>query len=92
MSVVKSFKKGILDGRSSTDMCFMVCAPLAGYLDMLGVPVAIVEGNFRGFHHYWLEKPDGTVIDPTCDQFNDKLIKPMPAVYIGPRSIDYMKK
>ena len=85
-NTVLVFRKGLLNGRDSDNCCFMVCAPLQGYLSFLGVQTKLVEGRFLGTHHFWLEKLDGTVIDPTIDQFQKEgsPIK-LPKVYIGPR-------
>ena len=66
-------------------MCFVVCAPLSAYLQFLEVDHELVEGTFRNCHHFWLELPDQTVIDPTADQFELGYKTKMPKVYIGPR-------
>lgn len=69
-------------------MCFAVCAPLQGYLDLLGIQTEMVCGEVMGQEHYWLSLPDGRIIDPTADQFNGQLVK-MPKVYIGLRPVVY---
>ncbi len=38
-----------------------------------------MEGTKEGeWNHFWLQSKDGTVVDPTADQFGG------PAVYVGP--------
>lgn len=68
--------------------CYMVCAPLVGYLGFLGVAgckLAQAEGvscTFGTTNHYWIELRDGRVLDPTADQFND-MGHDFPPVYLG---------
>jgi hypothetical protein len=81
-AVAASFRHGILGKRPARDMCFAVCAPLQSYLSLCGVETRLVEGNFGATNHFWLELPDGTVIDPTADQFPELNL---PATYVGPR-------
>jgi len=49
-------------------------------------PLTDVRG-LPEMNHYWLELPDGQVLDPTADQFNDEdgfeHLRPLPPVYIG---------
>jgi hypothetical protein len=86
--IVSEFRQGILDADSSESKCYMVCAPLAGYLRCVGFEVKLVKGRIDGEDfeagHFWLELPDGRIIDPTADQFSSES-RPMPAVYIGPQ-------
>jgi hypothetical protein len=70
---------------TSDGMCFIVCAPLEGYLNFIGIEARMVDGIVKlpdggEMIHYWLELPDGCVLDPTLDQFGAGL----PAVYLGP--------
>lgn len=85
---VTEFRKGILGSRDSDLMCLAVCSPLQGYLKCLGIETNLVCGTFLGVEHYWLTLTDGTIIDPTQDQFASALF-PMPKVYIGPRTECY---
>lgn len=82
-SNVLSFRKGILGKKSSHKMCFAVCAPLQGFLELMGYQVELVEGEYQNTNHYWLQLPDGNIIDPTADQFQTPTGEPMPKVYIG---------
>jgi hypothetical protein len=87
---VFSFRKGIIGKRSSDLMCFAVCAPLQGYLGMLGYETKLVKGEIDVsadyvIGHYWLALPDGRIIDPTADQFESPTGEKMPEVYIGER-------
>lgn len=73
---------------SSKDRCYMACAPLGGYLNAFGTPCRITEGRVSKHHHYWITLPDGTIVDPTADQFNDHR-RVLPAVYVGPKPAWY---
>ena len=64
-------------------MCFVICAPLQGYLSGLGYETALIEKDFGSCNHVWLSLPDGTIIDPTIDQFSTPDF-PLPKIYIGP--------
>lgn len=93
---------GFLDGiqgdkPTSHKLCFMVCAPLDGYLSFLGVESKMVEGeitvNEQVCQHLWIELPDGRILDPTADQFpllpnaipQLQGMEKMPRVYLGPK-------
>lgn len=80
---VRSFRDGILEGRPSFAMCFMVCSPLVTLLRMHGVECELVESEIvDGVHinHVWIKLSDGRVLDPTVEQFDGD----MPPVYLGP--------
>ena len=83
--VVQSFRDDILggprSGNESRGMCFAVCAPLQGFLCFCGIQSKLVQQQFQYTNHVWLELPDGSIIDPTADQF---LRLRLPPVYIGP--------
>jgi hypothetical protein len=81
------FRESVLDGLDSKAMCFMVCAPLEGLLSMMGVETTLEDGAFADWNHVWLRLPDGRVLDPTADQFNEHLAEPLPAVYLGPATL-----
>lgn len=86
---VTGFRSGILGGRKPNRMCFAVCAPLHSYLSGLGFKTSLIEGivehGDQETDHYWIELPDGRIIDPTASQFNDPSTgNQMPDVYIGP--------
>ena len=86
MKSAVDFREGILAGRSSEGYCFMVCAPLEGYLHFLGIDAEMVEGIVSldndewEIEHCWLCLPDGRVLDPTADQFENY---ELPEVYLG---------
>lgn len=73
IKIAKGFTKGILNGRSTVDMCFIVCSSLAAYLSGAGVECTLTEGCINHceneLHHYWITLKDGRIIDPTADQF-----------------------
>lgn len=66
---VKQFVRGLLGRRKTKGQCFVVCAPLTAYLNVIGHEASLVEGTVSGNHHYWIELADGSIIDPTADQF-----------------------
>lgn len=89
----------------SQGACIDASHMLAVALQGLGYDARVHEAYFRadkkfdvdwvedymeeGFHsHSWVEL-DGQVVDPTADQFNPALDRPMPDVYIGPRAGRY---
>lgn len=94
LRIASGFRDGILSGRSPEDTCFMVCAPLQGYLATLGIQVELLEVNVperitqigAPSNHYVLSLPDGRILDPTADQFP---AMGLPAVYLGPRPDAY---
>ena len=88
---VTEFQSGLLDGRGTTDMCFVVCAALEGYLNFSGRACKVVKGEVNGCNHFWIALPDGRIIDPTADQFPRPNGPPMPKVYIGPLPAWYQK-
>jgi hypothetical protein len=95
LKMVTEFRNGIVGSRttSSKSLCFMVCWPLQTYLEFCGYSCHLVTGEIRTknriHEHCWLQLEDSKIIiDPTADQFNGYVSKPMPKVYIGikPRS------
>jgi hypothetical protein len=87
LRIVREFRRGILGRRCAESMCFAVCAPLQGYLKFSGYTADLREGEVTTdegpVNHYWLELPDGRVLDPTADQFNKYLGLALPAIYLG---------
>lgn len=83
-----AFRNGIVGRRSTRSCCFMVCWPLAPLLRLHGVNVELDEidyledGPAGVANHVWLRLPDGRVIDPTINQFNDGARR-FPKVYLG---------
>ena len=77
--LVRSFRKGILGGRSSALMCAAVCWPLASLLELNGVRCEAVETELEHINHVWIKLADGRALDPTADQFGT-----LPDVYLGP--------
>jgi hypothetical protein len=84
---VSSFRNGILgDRKSSSMMCFMVCAPLATLLELDGIRCRLHESPHLDrpdgiVNHFWIRLADGRVLDPTADQFAELRL---PKVYLGP--------
>ena len=48
----------------------------------------MVTGEFLGADHSWIELSDGTILDPTIDQFSGKF-KKFPKIYLGPKLEQY---
>jgi len=87
LKLVREFRMGIIESRHhSKRMCYMVCAPLAGFLEFCGVKCELVESEIiidsEFFNHFWIRLSDGRVLDPTIDQFNRRGIR-RPPVYLG---------
>ena len=61
-------------------MCFETCYPLQSLLKLSGVTTVMMQGVYENasVNHVWLQCEDGTIIDPTADQFGG------PKVYVGP--------
>ena len=86
--IVSEFRKGIIGDKNSRNYCYMIAAPLEGYLNLIGYQCHLVtQGTVTvddTYHqHVWLELPDHRIIDPTADQFPSPDGKKMPEVYIG---------
>ncbi len=84
--IVENFRDGLLDGKSSASKCFMVSSALAGYLSFAGYSCILTKGEIDGeeeSEHFWLTLPDGTIIDPTADQFKQPGGQDMPSVFVG---------
>lgn len=95
ISYCRSFREGLLGGRSSYLMCAAVCWPLVGLLEMLySVKCEAVESHLGEINHVWIKLADGRALDPTADQFNGILCtaairllgcgsNKLPDVYLG---------
>lgn len=84
LEFAREFRIGILGGRPSRGMCFMVCAPLVTLLQMHGVDCEMIE-TFNGYcNHVWIRLADDRALDPTADQFNELFAVGLPEVYLGP--------
>ena len=96
ISVVKEFTDGLSEGRKAQGMCFMVCAPLSGYLSFLGVENDVMEcevkvGEDAIWQHFYLQLKDGRVLDPTASQFISPITyKRMPDCYLGQKPDWYL--
>lgn len=86
--IVTQFRKGILGKRKTgpKKMCFVVCAPLQGFLHGCGYFTTLVQGDIiidgEVHEHWWLSYKD-LIIDPTASQFLKPDGTEMPEVYIG---------
>lgn len=82
VAAVLAFRSGLLEGRASHGMCGVLCFPLQGYLQAIGIETALMAstpsiGEWKG--HLWLALKDGRALDPTADQYGGD----RPAVYLG---------
>jgi len=80
---VRKFRDSILVGEPPEDWCYLVSAPLQVSLKALGIECALVRGGVYDACHFWIELPDGTIIDATASQFPRPNGREMPFVYIG---------
>lgn len=97
LKICSQFRTGVLGSRGkSHNKCYMVTAPLHAYLKFLKIECELVEGfvtiGEAITNHFWLLLPDGRIIDPTADQFNEVRQKDMPKVYLGEKPDWYMNK
>lgn len=88
LRVVTDYRRGALDGEPPHLRCMMVCAGLQGWLSFANhIETELVDvwlrHDWTEINHVFLRREDGTIIDPTGDQFNDWGAE-MPPVYIGP--------
>lgn len=89
LSIARGFRRGMLSGETPEMKCFMVTAPLLGYLQFMGIRAEMHEGSVwlenanEIWQHFWIKLPDGRILDPTASQFNGKSKRKMPVVYIG---------
>lgn len=92
LDVCSGFRDGILDcaryGGKSDGMCYAVSMALGGYLAWLGFECRLIEGAVGRSNHFWLQHPDGRIIDATADQFSTEK-RPMPKVYLGSKPKHY---
>ena len=90
VKVVSDLRDGMLDGKPSTAMCFVVCYVLVGYLRFTGYECELVQGRVRDYEHFWIKFRDGNVVDPTADQFSQPNGEPMPKTYYGEQPCWYI--
>ena len=83
--MIWKFRRGLLGVRGPHGMCFALCAPLQGWLSAVGIETTLIKALFPEINHVWLQRDDGTIIDPTADQLGLDL----PGVYIGPLPKQY---
>jgi hypothetical protein len=81
IDAAKGFREGIMGKRTDPSrMCFMIAAPLEGWLAWMGLKVRLVETQLEWINHVFIELPDGRVLDPTADQFDELKATP---IYLG---------
>lgn len=94
LKFVTGFRYGILGKNSPNKRCYMVCLPLQGILSFENIEAKLIRGEIRigdtFFEHFWLNLPDGRVLDPTASQFNAPDGSKMPEIYIGEKPEWYL--
>ncbi len=95
IEIATDFREGMLEGKSSTSMCWILSHPLAGFLSFCGIDCgSVVDGNVKqgplSLHHCWIDMRNGIILDPTADQFvSPETNEPMPPVYLGKKPFWY---
>jgi hypothetical protein len=89
--VAREFREGMIGKGSAESMCYMICAPLAGYLHFLGEQAEVIHGSVAGTEHYWIRLASGLILDPTACQFTT-VDRPMPEIYLGTKPRWYREK
>ncbi len=83
--IMKAYKQVLPDYSCKDNNCWLFCKDM---LDILGNPrgwtIKIVGGFYKKQGHYWLQLDDGTIVDPTQEQFGGM------EIYIGPSTSDYV--
>lgn len=92
LHLVRQFRDGILDGEDPEQWCFMVSAPLEGFLSAMGIKCKLVKGQVHTYSHFWIELEDKTIIDATASQFRRPNGREMPIVFIGNKPDWYQVK
>lgn len=92
LHIATEFRAGLLGDRPSSQMCAAISWPLQGYLSMLGVETECVEGWVEYSEHVWLRLSNGTIIDPSADQFTAPDGSVMPPVLVGRQPEWYTRK
>lgn len=94
IKAIKGFVKGLLNGRSTTDMCYVVCSPLVAFLSAIKVDATLTEGEVNEYHHFWITLSDGRIIDPTADQFGllNIYVRKPPSYYRRYTAKDYNER
>ena len=91
IKVTTEFTKG-LTKNDIDQKCFVISAPLSGYLSFLGIENELIECEVRTptelCGHYCIELPDGRILDPTAGQF---VGLNLPRVYLGKLPKSYLK-
>lgn len=95
LRTVKSFRKGVLEGRKVKSMCFVVCWPLHAFLNQCGLQCSLLKvGIFQNMElhsHYCIQLKDGRILDATARQFKNPDGVQMPDIYLGERPTWYQK-
>lgn len=67
--ICEVFTTTVLKKTDRQGMCFTLSYTLGLHLEILNVEAKIVLGTYKEQGHYWLELEDGTIVDPTIQQF-----------------------
>ena len=94
LKICSQFRYGVIGRGKANRKCYMITAPLCSYLKFLKIECTMIEGfvtiGENITNHFWILLPDGRIIDPTADQFNEIKGLEMPKVYLGQKPDWYM--
>lgn len=83
-TMCREFRKGMIGRMSSEGRCAMISWALQGFLSFaIRLDTQVYESEVGDWNHLYLVLPDGRVIDCTADQFNKRMKKRYPQVYLG---------
>ena len=83
MKIAKEYREGALGSKPSNKLCFIMCYVLSGYFRFIGYACELVQGGIGEWEHFWIQFPDGSILDPTADQFKCPDGGAMPEIYYG---------
>ncbi len=96
LKISKDFAKGVLGGNDPKNHCFYVASALGGYLSFGGLKCDLIEGEIdtgdETWNHFWLQLPDGRILDPTASQFTNPDGSKMPTIFLGEKPEWYKEK
>lgn len=95
LKIATGFTKGMLGNGKPNGMCFAVSTALQGYLFLCGYASELkeceIETNEDISNHFYLQFKEGTILDATASQFNERLGVEMPLIYLGNKPDYYLE-
>ena len=105
IAATRQFRNGLLRSkgmfRPKSDhfgLCYMVSAPLQGFLSISGIETELLRYDVKIFgqkaetNHFCLKLPDGRILDATASQFHTPEGEQMPDIYLGAKPDWYTVK